>query len=349
MGKSWAPVHRKVDYGAGILRKRGGSFFLGEMDQMHINGRLLRTVVMAAGLMAAAGFATGAMADTKTEKVGRPGGTSFEAHCPAGQAVVGWAYNFGDVLMALGPMCQAFSDGAPSGTPTAAPENIFGAEGGTGSGSAVCQARYAPVAGLTVYTAPDLRVLSMRTTCRPMPGAVKGGSELVAYTKVTGLDALRAAGSKAPHVATACPTGSYTTGIYGSFADGGAWPGIQSIGLICHDDTATDDTGNDDSSDMADTGDQGNGDDGNGITINGFPFQLEINIGPGQNGLNFGPKGKVRTVREATTVYADKGKTELGSLDAGAKVLAFGCEKNGKGWCQIGKPMRGLVWGGDLK
>jgi len=99
-------------------------------------------------------------------------------------------------------------------------------------------------------------------------------------------------------------------------------------------------------------GDDGNGDgngNGNGITINGLPFQIQINLGPGQNGINFGPKGKLRTANDDTTIYSDKGNTEIAYLQRGQKVLVIGCEKKGKGWCQIAKPTPGLVWGGDLK
>jgi hypothetical protein len=245
---------------------------------MSFNGKLLRTVVMAACLVAAAGLATGAAADTKTEKIGRPGGTPFEAHCAAGQAVVGWAYTFGDVLMKIAPTCQDFADGVPSGTPAVSPKNLRGAEGGDGANGAVCKDRYAPVVGLTVYTAPDLRVLSLRTTCRPMPGSGQGGSVLLRYTDVDGIDALKAAGSSAPHVATNCPTGSYATGAFGAFVNGGPHPGIQSIGLVCHDDAGGDGDGN--GKGKGKGGGNGHG-HGGGISIDGFPLQLEINIGPG--------------------------------------------------------------------
>jgi hypothetical protein len=219
------------------------------------------------------------------------------------------------------------------------------AAGAAGAGSAECTDRYAPVTGLTVYTAPDLRVLSMRTTCRPMPGS-KGGSALLYYTHFLddsqgdGIPALKAAGTRAPHVIVKCPDKSYATGVFGASAEGGPHPGIQNIGLVCHD-------GRDDNDDR--DHDHDHGDNNNGIILNGLPFRIVINIGPGQGGIDFGIGGKVRVAREATTIYADKGKREIGYLKKGASVKVRGCERGGKGWCQITQPMSGLVWGGDLK
>jgi len=90
--------------------------------------------------------------------------------------------------------------------------------------------------------------------------------------------------------------------------------------------------------DTADTGD----DNGNG---NALTFEINIDA----NGITFGPKGKVRVTRETTTLYSDKGNTEIDYLDKGQKVVVAACENKGKGWCQVIKPRPGLIWGGDLK
>jgi hypothetical protein len=309
----------------------------------------------------ATSFASSAIADTNTEKVGKPNGTPFEAKCPPNQAMVGWAYNYGDSLLAIGPMCESIANGQLSGQPpVASPKTVFGASSGsTGGEGVVCKPEYGAVESISVVTGPDLRVLSIRATCRPFVGSGHGGSLLTAPMKTTGAIA---PGGKS---GVGCGNHVYATGFVGSFIDGGPHPGIQSLGLICHDDadnTPPPPPQNADNGDDQDNGDQvnvdnGNGDDGNGdgngngngITINGLPFQIQINLGPGQNGINFGPKGKLRTANDDTTIYSDKGNTEIAYLQRGQKVLVIGCEKKGKGWCQIAKPTPGLVWGGDLK
>ena len=143
---------------------------------------------------------------------------------------------------------------------------------------------------------------------------------------------------------------SYATGIFGTASKSLATGGVMSLGLFCFsadtpktDDTA--DTGDDDTQ-QADTGDNGddtgdNADQGNG------DLHLQITIGP--DGITFGPQGKVRVLKQASTLYSDKGNTEIDYLDKGQKVVVVGCEDKGKGWCQVIKPKPGLIWGGDLK
>lgn len=323
---------------------------------MHFNLRIPYGLV-ALTLALTTSFASGALADTKSEKIGNPAGTQFESRCPPGQVMVGWAYNYGDVLLAIGPACQSVVDGQLSGAPDVARQTVAGAStSAVGSDSYACKPEYGAVEGMTVSTAADLRIVSFRATCRNLVGSGKGGSLLSPPLKTTGAVPVAAkAGSR-------CQTGSHATGLYGSYVDDGRHAGIQSIGLFCRvdgqDDTALPpqnaNTGDDqDDNDQAnlDTGngnDDGNG-DGNGITINGLPFQIQINLGPGQNGISFGPKGKIRVATDDTTVYSDKGNTEVAYLAKGQKVQVIGCEKKGKGWCQIVKPTPGLVWGGDLK
>lgn len=325
---------------------------------MHFNPRATHGII-ALALALATSFASGALADTQSDKIGNSSGTKFESHCPPGQVMVGWAYNYGDVLLAIGPACQNVVNGALSGAPDVARDTVAGSStSAAGSESYACKPEYGAVQTVSVMTADNLRIVALRATCRNLVGSGKGGSSISPPTKTTGAVAVAAKSG------IGCGTGSHATGMYGSYVDGGPRPGIQSIGLFCRvdgqDDIALppqnadtgDDQGDNDQANL-DTGngnDDGNGDgNGNGITINGLPFQIQINLGPGQNGISFGPKGKIRVATDDTTVYSDKGNTEIAYLAKGQKVQVIGCEKKGKGWCQIVKPTPGLVWGGDLK
>jgi hypothetical protein len=308
---------------------------------MRFNSRVLRTIVTAACLAAAAGFATGATADTQTDKVGNPGGTPFTAQCPSGNALVGLAYNYGNEMLAIGALCQPIEGKELTGERDANPRNVYGLSGSQ-SQAYFCKPDYGEVRSLNISLNDKGYVHHLRVICAKVGGG--HGSSTSGATAT-----LNPTASTTPS-GVGCPQpNSYATGFVGAYST----YGIRNLGLICHDvrdDQAADTSGDDADQDTAnaDTGDQGDGD--NSITIDGFPFQIEVNIGPDQGGINFGPKGKTRTVRDGgTTVYADKGSTELGSLDKGAKVLTIGCEKGGKGWCQIAKPIPGLVWGGDLK
>jgi hypothetical protein len=143
---------------------------------------------------------------------------------------------------------------------------------------------------------------------------------------------------------------SYATGIFGTASKSLATGGVMSLGLFCFsadtpktDDTA--DTGDNDTQ-QVDTGDNGddtgdNADQGNG------DLHLQITIGP--DGITFGPQGKVRVLKQPSTLYSDKGNTEIAYFDKGDKVVVLGCEDKGRGWCQVVKPQPGLIWGDDLK
>ena len=291
---------------------------------MQLSLRLVHGLV-AMTFALAVGFVSTALADTKSDKIGNPSGTPFTSKCPPGQVMVGWAYNYGELLMDVGPACLAPVNGQLSGTPDVNPKTVAGSSSpAVGSDAYACKPEYGAVEKITVATSADLRVVSFRATCRNLQGSGKGGSSLSPPMKSTGVVAAKST--------VGCETGSHATGIYGSYVDGGAHPGIQSIGLLCRVD-GEDDTApppqNADNGDDQDNGDQatiddGNGDDGNGngngnddsngFTIDGLPFQIQINIGPGQNGVNFGPKGKIRVAADDTTVYSDKGNTEIGYL-----------------------------------
>jgi hypothetical protein len=308
---------------------------------MHFNGRLLRTVVMAAGLVAAAGLATGALADTKTDMAGSGSGTLFTAQCPPGNALIGIGYNYYMTLMAVGPLCQPIKNGQRTGEPLLTPDDVYGAAADQ-SETYACKPEFGEVRSIgvsPVINGKQVHHISINcATLGRSSGSTLPATKAMAPKQVAG---------KSTKVS--CPDKtSYATGLFGTYEASGKAAGIHSLGLICRDasdDDQTADTGDDGDQDTADTGDHGD----HGITIAGFPFQLEINIGPGQNGLNFGPKGKVRRLHDDSTVYSDKGNTEVGYLERGDRVTVVGCEKGGKGWCQIVRPMPGLVWGGDLE
>lgn len=142
-----------------------------------------------------------------------------------------------------------------------------------------------------------------------------------------------------------CPSGQYAHGLkaipmQGSF-------GFAEIRLTClpfkveapdpEPQPVNDDDGDDD--------DNGHGDGDFGFGNGGIRFQIDLGAGT----VKFGSHGKVRTVREETTIYRRKGEREIEFLEPGDKVTVLACEKKGRGWCAVVKPVPGYVWGGDLK
>jgi len=319
---------------------------------MHLGDRLLsRALVVAIGLLSA-GFAPSAIADTSTRTVGSSDGTPFRAACPPGQALAGWAYNATDRLTAIGPLCQEVGDTDDGkslvGEPVAAPKNVYGVEmPGAGSGDPImCPDKGGIIRSLQVLLTANLQVHSIRAVCK----APHSAPSMIRPTTTSG-------GPSTAKSSVSCDTGvSYATGLIGTYKPSLASGGILSLGLLCFDaksdqadtgDNATQPPDTDNATppdngdaDTADTGDDNGNGNGNGLTF-------EINIDA--NGITFGPKGKVRVTRETTTLYSDKGNTEIDYLDKGQKVVVAACENKGKGWCQVIKPRPGLIWGGDLK
>ncbi len=299
----------------------------------------LSFLVVAIALLLAANFPSAVLADSKTKLIGNSSGTPFTAACPPENVLVGWGYNATDHLTAIAPLCAAVVDGKLSGAPVASPKNVYGSDDPAAfSGAPVICPDQGFMRQLTVALTSTLRVHHIRPTCK----AENHAPVILRPTTTNG-------GESTAESNVSCKSGSFATGMIGTFGDSLRTGGVMSLGLICFspsspkpdepkpDDTANTDT---DNPDTADTGDDK-------ANANGFPFRLQITIGP--DGLNFGPKGNVRVLAEASTLYSDRGNTEIAYLDKGDKVTVLGCEKKGKGWCQVIKPQPGLIWGGDLK
>jgi hypothetical protein len=339
---------------------------------MRFSGRLSYLLVVAFAL-AIAGTASNAMADTRTKTVGNTSGNPFTFKCPPGEALIGWAYNSTDHMTLIAPMCQKveMSDdgfGLVGAGPTAAPDAGYGAvDPNAHAGDPILCPDAGVMRSMQVLTTSTLRVHSVRMTCKGPHVA----PTLVRPTLTSGGPAIAKA-------SVSCDSRtSYATGLFGTVSKSLVSGGVMSLGLFCFsgdqpksddtadagdkaqpadtgddkaqpadtgdNDTKTADTGDQNQPDMADSGDQGD----LGNLFGNLPFKLQINIGG--NGLNFGPKGKSRVLKDASTLYSDKGNTEIAYFDKGDKVVVVGCENKGQGWCQVIKPKQGLIWGGDLK
>jgi hypothetical protein len=292
-------------------------------------------------------FASAALADSKTKLIGNSSGTPFTAACPEGQALVGWGYNATDHLTSIAPMCQPVDGDHTTGVATASPKDVYGADDPAAlSGNAVICPDGGLMRTLTVSLTSSLRVHHIRPTCKApnhapiitTPTRTNGGAPPAAESNVS------------------CRADSFATGMIGTYSDSLATGGVLSLGLICFapgkqkpapvaDNPPTDSSDNDDNGDADNGG--GGGDNADVPADNGGGFDFQITIGP--DGLNFGPKGKVRTVAEPTTLYSDRGNTEIAYFDRGDRVVVAGCEKKGRGWCQVIRPQPGLIWGGDMK
>lgn len=330
---------------------------------MRVSGTLSYLLAVALGL-AIASAASNAAADTRTKAVGNSSGNPFTFKCKAGEALIGWAYNSTDHMTLIAPMCQNVEmsdDGfVVTGTPPGAPDGGYGAvDPNAHAGDPILCPDAGVMRSMQVLTTATLRVHSVRMTCRGPHVA----PTLVRPTLTDG----PAATAKA---SVSCDSRhSYATGIYGTTSKSLSSGGVMSLGLFCFsaetpkgddaadtgDDTAQpadaadsdtktantgDDQGQQDTADTVDQGDLGN-------LLGNLPFKLQINING--DGLNFGPKGKTRVLKDASTLYSDKGNTELAYFDKGDKVVVVGCENKGQGWCQVIQPQQGLIWGGDLK
>lgn len=322
---------------------------------MYLRGKLLSDALRVGVLVVIASFASAAMADTQTTAVGNTNGKAFSFKCKPGQALVGWAYNATDHMTLIAPMCQKVESTAEGftvvGAPPAAPEGGYGAEDPAAqSGDPILCPDLGIMRGLQVAVTETLRVHHVRATCK----AINHAPVIIKPTLTNG-------GTSTAQSSVKCDSAtSYATGIFGTASTSLTSGGVMSLGLFCfsadtpkNNDTANTDT-NDEDTQQADTGDNGdqgngngdnadNGDQGNGDG----DMQLQITIG--DNGITFGPQGKARVLKEASTLYSDKGNTEIAYFDKGDKVVVLACENKGKGWCQVVKPQPGLIWGGDLK
>ena len=294
--------------------------------------------LLAVGLLV---LTSGAIA-SDSKLIGNTDGKAFVSECPPGKAVVGWKYNSDDRLRAIVALCNMVdpATGAAGGAIRPASDTLIGGDFGAGaeggSGERKCKHPTHVVHSLSVNLTDTLAVHSMRATC-PAPGRAP------AYMSRTNL-AANAPPAAAKGLAE-CPSRSYATALIGTFRNSGPRQGISSIGLRCQaigETPAAADTGDDGANDQADMGDdEGGGDDG---------FQLEVDIGPDGIQIGGGNKGggKARFTDEPTTVYAKPAGKEIAYLEQGDRVTIVACEDGGQGWCQISRPVKGFVWGGDL-
>jgi hypothetical protein len=320
---------------------------------MLFNRKSLSRALVLGALFAMAGAVPPALADTQTQAIGNTSGAPFNFHCPAGQALIGWNYNATDHLTLIAPMCQEVEFAGEKwtvvGAPPTSPASGFGAEDpGAKSGEPITCPDNGIMQRLSVFVTATLRVHHIRATCQ----AIGHPTTLIKSTATSG-------GASTANSEVKCETRtSYATGIFGTYNKSLAKGGIMSLGLNCFSgdkpqqdaaDTGDDDGNGDAAGDQGDA-DQANADDGGDDGNGGFPNQLEINIGPDGVSLGAGGgKGKTRILKEASTLYSDKGNTEIAYFDKGDKVVVTACENKGQGWCQVAKPQRGLIWGGDLK
>lgn len=318
--------------------------------------RHLSSVIALLGLIVSvsSGFAA-----TDTKRVGNQEGDEFASVCPPGKAVAGIAANVDDRMRAVVALCRTIdpATGATMGAPQPAGK-LVGAKGG-GSAERICEPGQS-IRTLNVKLTAGSSVHSTRATCYG-PGTAP---VLMVGTDVNGQPASPAGGT------VDCGSGSYATAVLGTYRKTGRNAGILSIGLRClkigeapaaaNKDGAggdnagnkDDDTSGTDSADAnAQSDDQGD-DESEEFGIGLEDFQIEI--GPdgvkigGGGGAGGAKKGSKRFAEEPTTVYAKKAGKEIHYLEQGDTVTIIACEDGGEGWCQISKPVKGWVWGGDL-
>lgn len=317
--------------------------------------KLLHHFVRCLGLLLAAGFASTALEDSETRQVGNPDGAKpFVSACPEGQAVADYSYNSADQLMAIGARCSKIDDKGSASGLVSDPQSLKGAKGGSGRDPLSCGPGQA-VTDLSVTMTKTSSILSFRATCR-------GPHTAPMLVRPTQIDGGSPDGSK---MGAVCESGSYATAIVGTYKDGGPKPGIRSIGLRCHkigeaaEGGAGKGDGNEQANDNNNGGDEGQADNddadqgNNGEHGKGGDggFQLDLKVGPDGiqiGGGGGGKKGSKRFAQEPTTIYARPAGKELAYLEQGETVTIVRCEDGGEGWCQISKPMKGFVWGGDL-
>lgn len=249
---------------------------------------------------------------SETRRIGNTDGKPFTASCGPGMAVSGFAYNSAEQLKAVAPLCRNIdADGRTTG-PVAKAGPMKGVAQGNEGKPRSCidgQAVYRLDVAMTEYSA----IYYFRAGCRG-PGSAP---QILKNTGING-------GSEGSKGVAECQAGMVATAVVGTYADTGPKQGILSIGLSCEA-----------PGEPKKAAAQDNPEDGDN---------------PGDDSGNGGAKDSAgkRSAAQATTVYEQPEGDEIGYLDAGDGVSVITCDDGGQGWCQISKPMRGYVWGGDL-
>lgn len=312
----------------------------------NILGRLLAAATLALAL----GMAPPALADTKTNIVGAGDGTPFSWTCPGGDALIGWGWNALYNMTGIAPVCQALVNGKPSGAKPGAPTVGFGH---ACTGSPVCKTIIGggpvvcPNGGFMIGVEVSLNAQSHVHHLRAICKADGHPREIIKASTTVPDPAAVAVSSSEISCISIVGSGSYAVGVLGAFGKT-VGTGITAFGLICSSPDQSADTPPADTGDSADTADTGSDTADVGDTGDS-DLQEQIDVGIGPDGVSFGPKGKARVLREPSTLYADRGDTEIAYFDAGDTVIVSACESKGRGWCKVIRPQPGLIWGGDLK
>lgn len=321
---------------------------------------IFRSRALALGITAILLGAPAVLADTPTKTVGSNNGTDFSFSCPSGMALFGWGYNSTDHLTAIAPLCRAVVDGVSTQGEVPKADAVYGAEDpSAGSGEPITCPDDGIMRTLQVFVTERLQVQQIRPTCKgPNHAPV-----LVRPTVISGQPSTTKSN-------VSCPSGSYATGLIGTFSPSLATGGILSLGLRCFSADQANTTTADTTTPPPKNGD--GGDDGPAPfgtdtpppdtaapppddatppppDNNDMADQGDQLIDMGNGGVSYGAKGKARVLKDASTLYSDKGNTEIAYFNKGDKVTVVACEQQGAGWCQAVRPQPGLIWGGDFK
>jgi len=177
-----------------------------------------------------------------TAKLGGTG-TNFVANCPAGQALVGWGYNASTVLTGIAPICQRVIDNQLLGFADEKVQAVIGVDvAGAKSAAPIVCPNQDVIKGLTAAIQGSRDVKHIRGSCHVIVGDRIG--TLIRPTLTIPVASHDGGGSLGPLTKPAnivlppiergvsCPSGSYATGLTGSYRSGqdGA---ITSLGLLC--------------------------------------------------------------------------------------------------------------------
>lgn len=259
-------------------------------------------------------------------QIGSGSGTPFKVACQPGEALVGWGYNATSSLTAIAPVCQRVVDNQLLGLPGSSVPALVGAEvAGAKSGPVITCPDAGAIRSLAVFMTTNLRVHHLRATCH-----VIVGNHIGTYLRPT-----LTIGGEAPAQKTIpCPSGSYATGLAGTYDKAG----ILSIGPLCFAEAAA-----------------AGGPDAPPPPPPNLPPEAPPppplppaapppDAGPDAPG---GGAGSVAAAAAVTTILDGPNGEYLDYLAEGEAVTIQSCDAND--WCQISKPRAGWVWGGDLK
>ncbi len=297
---------------------------------MRLSGNLLN-VLLALGLLLV-GLPSAQAAETR--RVGNTDGQSFSAGCPAGMAIIGFAYNSGEQLMAIVPYCQSIdADGRTSGIVPKLGKFKGVSEGGVGE-PVTCKEGQA-VQRLDVTMTEDSAVYSFRATCYG-PGSAP---QIIKATDVSG----GAPGSKG---VADCKAGNIATSVVGTYKDSGSNQGILSIGLGC---TALGAVAAPPAAKQPDADEEAPAADAAGDDDNeGGGIHIQI----GKGGISVNGKGGrgpfAGRTNTASMIYDSPGGNEKKGLKKGAKVSIIACDAEEEDWCEVAKPVHGWVWKPEL-